>query len=137
MRRRTLFVALAGLAVVVAAGVVVLWPRASRITRSQFDHIQELMTFDEAVAILGQPGDFRTGPTQRAGRKLQLTVGHPTLDAGVTQRWSSDEAIYSLQFGANGNLDYGVLIQVQRVSQSPFENLLWRAQRQWHRWFPE
>jgi hypothetical protein len=33
MRRRTLLVALAGLAVVVAAGAVVVWPRAERITR--------------------------------------------------------------------------------------------------------
>jgi hypothetical protein len=23
------------------------------------------------------------------------------------------------------------------VMQTPLENLLWRAQRQWHRWFPE
>ena len=32
MRRRTLLVALAGLAVVVAAGVAVLWPRPARVT---------------------------------------------------------------------------------------------------------
>jgi hypothetical protein len=27
-------------------------------------------------------------------------------------------------------------IQVKRVEQGPLANLLWRAKRQWHRWFP-
>ena len=42
MRRRTLLVALAGLAVVVAAGVVVLWPRPApeQITRENYDRIR-------------------------------------------------------------------------------------------------
>jgi hypothetical protein len=37
MRSRKLLVALTGLAVVVAAGAVVLWPRTDRITRERFD----------------------------------------------------------------------------------------------------
>jgi hypothetical protein len=55
-------VVLAGLAVVVAAGAVVLWPRLpSRITRENFDRLKKGMSRAEVEAILGPPGDCRTG----------------------------------------------------------------------------
>ena len=61
MRRRKLLVVLAGLAVLVAAGAVVLWPEPpSRITRENFDRVREGMTQAEVEAILGPPGDYRT-----------------------------------------------------------------------------
>jgi hypothetical protein len=62
MRRRKLLVVLAGLAVVGAAGAVVLWPKPpSRITQENFDLIRDGMTRAEVEAILGPPGDQRTG----------------------------------------------------------------------------
>jgi hypothetical protein len=80
VRRRKLLVALAGLAVVVAAVVVVLWPRPDRITQENYDRIRvgglwgedwathdnrapvkKGMTRTEVEAILGPPGDYRTG----------------------------------------------------------------------------
>jgi hypothetical protein len=57
-----LLVALAGLAVVIAAGVVVLWPREDRVTRGNFDRIRAGMSRAEVEAILGPPGDYTTGP---------------------------------------------------------------------------
>jgi hypothetical protein len=88
MRRRKLLVALVGLAVVVAAGAVVLWPQAappSRVTRENYDCIQEGMTRAEVEAILGPPGDYRTG------------LGESVLgeaDYGITQImvWMPDPA---------------------------------------------
>jgi hypothetical protein len=55
--------ALAGLAVVVAVGVVVLWPRTepNRITRENCYQIKEAMSRAEVEAILGPPGDYSTG----------------------------------------------------------------------------
>ena len=44
MRRRKPLVVVAGLAVVVAAGVVVLWPRADRVTRENFRRIETGMS---------------------------------------------------------------------------------------------
>ena len=74
MRRRTLLVALAVLAVVVAAGAVVLWPRGKpdRITQANF---------------------------------------------GLAYKYNCSRDIRTAQ-------------------QSPVANLLWRAKRLWHRWFP-
>jgi hypothetical protein len=93
MRRRTLLVALAGLAVVVAAGVVVAWPRlipiapkrpgripavdrvaapaerppnpsqASPKLVDNFRRLKRGMSRADVEAILGPPGDFSTHPT--------------------------------------------------------------------------
>ena len=58
---------LAGLAMVVAAGVPVLWHRSSRVTRENFSQIGMGMTKAEVDEILGPPGDYRTalGETER------------------------------------------------------------------------
>jgi outer membrane protein assembly factor BamE (lipoprotein component of BamABCDE complex) len=61
VQRRKLLLALAGLALVVA-GTFVLWPRANRITRENFDHIEKGMSRAQVESILGPPGDYRTGP---------------------------------------------------------------------------
>jgi hypothetical protein len=59
MQRRTLLVALAGLAVVVAAGVVVLLHAELRhdFTRQDFKRLRLGMTRAEAEAVLGCPAD--------------------------------------------------------------------------------
>jgi hypothetical protein len=53
-------VALVGLAVVVAAGAVVLWPRPERIAWERFDRIHYGMTRAEVESVLGPAGDYRT-----------------------------------------------------------------------------
>ena len=61
MRRRKLLVALAGLAVAVAAGAVVLWPRtidmSPGVTLHNFVRLKEGMTLSDVATILGPPGD--------------------------------------------------------------------------------
>jgi hypothetical protein len=73
MRRRKLLVALAGPAVVVAVGAVVLWPAPTlvRVTKEHVDLIcvsdsdddEDAMTRAGVEAILGPPGDYTTRPT--------------------------------------------------------------------------
>jgi hypothetical protein len=73
MRRRTLLVALAGLAVVVAAGAVVLWPGPDRITLENLHEIRMGLSLAEVEAILGPAGDYCTAPA-RFTRALQLSA---------------------------------------------------------------
>jgi hypothetical protein len=138
MRRPTLLVALAGLAVVVAVGVVVLWPRQNRITQENFDRIREGMSLAEVEAILGPPGDYRTGPT------AYEEVG-PTEEYDPTRmEWWTDTLLIDIDFDETGPLERGGTQRAAkawvdpctRVPQGPLDNLLWRAKRQWHRWFP-
>jgi hypothetical protein len=151
MRRRTLLVALAGLAVVVAAGaVVVLWPREDRITQENCDRIHEGMTLTEVEAILGPPGDYRNGPTDPepqpfwAGWSVGPDPDYPPLiwqgDRGVIwvfRKGHGDPSIVGDEPDDPDNVSGTRFLEVQRVPQDPLANLLWRLKRRWHRWFPE
>jgi hypothetical protein len=89
MRRRTLLVALVGLAVVAAVGVFVAGPspEPSLVTRENFDRIKGGMSRVDVAAILGPPGDYRTGPGDIAASdglwEEQIDLGDdsgPSLD---------------------------------------------------------
>jgi hypothetical protein len=157
MRRWRLLVAPAGLAV-----VVVLWPQPPsriRITRETFERIREGMSRAEVLAILGgPPGDYRGGPTTapqgipfigpqlRDGattkdilaRAAKLLDHDEPLEITPCSRvtWSGDVGELSVCFGADGTQS-SYFWAVSRLPQGPLDNLLWRAKRQWHRWFPE
>jgi hypothetical protein len=74
MRKRKLLVVLAGLAVVVAVGVVVLCLQPSRITRDNFDCIHHGMTRAEVEVIPGPPGDYTTGPYLTGFRPMTIST---------------------------------------------------------------
>jgi hypothetical protein len=164
MRRRKVLVGLGGLAVVVAAGTVVLWPRAERVTRENFDRIQIGMSQADMEAILGPPGDYRTGLGEAGvdrtglgehgvvvdmqnmywvpddpdstlpnwGRNLANRPEEPASWA----TWSSDSFEIVTHFDHSGGVAH-LWGYPRRTTQGPVANLLWRAKRQWHRWFPE
>ena len=140
MRRRKLLVVLAGLAVAVAAGVVVLWPsQPSRITQENCDRIKKGMSRAEVETILGPPGDYRTGPLQ------DVLVWHPILDGTTwhdqctnSSAWVGDTGWVRVQFNnGDGTVFASDFFESKRIAQHPLDNLLWRAKRQWQRWFPE
>jgi hypothetical protein len=140
MRRRKLLVALAGLAVI-AVGAVVLWPRADRITRENFDRIKKGMGRAEVEAILGPPGDYTTGPTQTTF--LESASKHPvswtrgSVFTPVIEFWETDDAAIEVGYGPSGELLFTIRRGQKRLQQSPLDNLIWRVNRQCHRWFPE
>jgi hypothetical protein len=147
MRRRTLLVVLAGLAVVIAAGAVVLWPQTepNRITSENCDRIKEGMSRAEVETILGPPGDYRTGPTQGV---VQWELNGERKLNGERTTWHDQCSNYSAWVGDTGwvkvefnNRDATVwasdFFESKRIAQHPLDNLIWRAKRQWHRWFPE
>jgi hypothetical protein len=141
MRRRKLLVALAGLAMVVAAGTFILWPRAVvleprplRATRQNYDRIRIGITRAEVEASLGPPGDYTTGPTHPTGRDHGVE-GSSLVCASVTQ-WLTDNGSIVVEFDARGRVRGWSWGGTQRVEQGPLDTLLWNANRQWHRWFP-
>ena len=154
MRRRKLLVVLAGLAVGVAAGLVVLWPRsASRITRENFNHIQIGMSRADVEAFLGPPGDYRTGLGE-IGEVVdtQNMLWVPDVIDSTLPNWSRNpgQSPEDPRRWANWLSDWFVILIViddsgqvvqkqldpRRTTQGLLDNLLWRAKRQWHRWFP-
>jgi hypothetical protein len=156
MRRRTLLVVLAGLAVVGAVGVVVLWPKpiTPGLTQESFDRVEEGMTRPEVETLLGKASSFDGGGLRVLPPSGVLPPTHP--DWGIW-RWDdraslppedggtapSGQWLYVVTTAASVSFDtsgratskYSEIFAVRE----PFSisSLLWRAKRQWHRWFPE
>ncbi len=139
MKRYLLAVlALAALAV---ASTRVLWPQRDRVTQENIDRIQAGMSRAEVEAILGPLGDHRTGPTKR--RRLEILTRGYEWPPGVTpisnrtsrEQWAGDRGDCWVDFGPSGVI-HTAFEPVDRIQQSPLENLLWRVRRQWKRWFP-
>jgi hypothetical protein len=139
MRRRTLFVALAGLAVVVAAGVVALWPPPDRITPEKLARLQTGMSRADVEQVIGAPGNYSTSPLVVSGgavfdlSQIRGTVSDDRLC------WITDTVIVEVQLD-----EHGRVTSVGSVPCTPsrrlFDDLIWliwRAKRQWHRWFRE
>ena len=149
MRRRTLLVALAGLAVAVAAGLVVLWPRPERITPENYARVRTGMSRTQVEEILGLPGDYRTGPgATNLGRDVIMWVIDPDVHPYPPSSWSKiDEGPHSWGYWLGDSFQISVAIDdsghvqemhgfPRRAVQGAVANFLWRAKRQWHRWFP-
>jgi hypothetical protein len=138
MRKWKLLVVLAGLAVVTAAGVVV-WPRPNRVTAENVERLRVGMTRNEVEAIIGLPGDHSTQETV----VMPMTSTSWTDVIGETNRnerkdrWIGDDTWVDVAFDKTGQVTWMQLGKRNVVDHGLFGNLLWRAKRQWHRWFPE
>jgi hypothetical protein len=156
MRKRKLLIVTAGLAVVVAAGVVVLWPRADRVTRENYDRVELGMSRSEVEAILGPGGDYRTGhgETGYGIPENMYWTADPDPASTVMQNWSRNPGLPNppenpllWAFWVNDSFaivigidDSGSVVEKlgypRRTTKGPLDNLLWRLKRAWHRWFP-
>jgi hypothetical protein len=133
MRRRKLIVAAAlAMLTLVVVGAFALWPQSSRITGENFDHIRKGMTRAEVEAILGPPGDYTTGPVNYDASPPLYFLS----PAGSVAFWNSDMAYAHVLFDASDKVEEIFSHPGRRQEQGPLDNLLWRAKRQWQRWFP-
>jgi hypothetical protein len=148
MGRRKLLVALAGLAVVVAAVAVVASSRPSRITRENFSRITNDMDRAQMLALFGPPADNRSGPTELdfadsvSVCTLYKNADYARSDSSIPTiaedlEWHEDTSRIYAMFDGQGKLVLASYYPARRQEQGIVENLVWRAQRQWHRCFPE
>ncbi len=132
MRKRKLW-AVAGLAVaalLAVAGALALLFAPSHAMRDKIARIHEGMILTEVEAILGPPGDYRTEPTGGA------PVYIPTITLmSIPEMWQTDEGTLYLYF-ASGSVIHKWFLPGDALDQSPMQNLVGRAKRQWRRWFP-
>jgi hypothetical protein len=144
MRRRKLLVALAGLAVVVAAGAVALWPRtdpASRIMQRNFERIKPGMTMAEVSAMPGPPGDykapespveFHTGDGPTFGNMMTPIDGPKRVEI-----WENGTAFVTVEVDSSDTVRWGTFDPQYVPNDSVVNRSIAWAKRQWHRWFPE
>jgi hypothetical protein len=141
-----------------AGAVFVLWPRPALITHENMTHIREGMPRAEVERILGGlPGDYRTAPTfenpnnPRCGGEIDPQASHIERQSGIDRYyslgpdndhfrdqgfWFGDEGFVSVTF-TGGVVESRYFEQTEMKEQGPFDNFVWRARRQWGKWFPE
>ena len=136
MRRRKLLV-LTGLAVVVAAGMVVVWPEPPslvRVTMENCNLIRLGMTRAEVEAILGPPGDYRSHPTEGFPPRGPNPV---TSGASFTcLQWQGDTIDIQICVTPNGDMLEMKAMSSQPAKLGPLDPLRWYAKRVWRRCFP-
>jgi hypothetical protein len=158
--------ALAVVALVVAGVMLLRDPPAPRLTRANADKLHYGMTGAEVEALLGPPGDYRTGTTDSNAppgkvRWIDLYGDKPRPSPEIWIGWNhyvweSDEVTVQIQFDdepdkqgviypkkarwpdlAANNIKVAVCEGMTRQEQSALDNFLWRLKRQWRKWFPE
>jgi hypothetical protein len=147
--RKWKLIAVAGLAVLVAAGAFILWPQPCRVTLENVRRIHSGMSPQEVEAILGPAGDHSTRP-------LVLHIGHdsddPTIpfepsDGAMPRegraariRWTDDGGTVRIFFFSTGRTYCDAwepsILPLKTVQQGPPDILRWRAKRLWRKWFP-
>jgi hypothetical protein len=139
MRRRTLLVVLAGLAVVVAAGVVVLWPRASQVTLENCQCICKGMTrFDVELILGGPPGDYRTRPTWDWRQEDDFMRSSFLFDHDRrVGHWYGDGVMLVVVFDPDDKVFIADSRHIGGPTASVLDTWKWQLKRQWHRWFLE
>jgi hypothetical protein len=111
-----------------------LWPRPNRFTPENYDRIHKGMTQSEVEALLGPPGDYTTMDTDLGGTAT-MDVDH----SGGQYRpvvWRSERANVFVHLNPRGEVVGKGYFPVQAVDHGPLGNVLWRAKRQWQKWFP-
>jgi len=141
MRRRKPWWVVAGLAVLIVAGAFALSPRVDPVTEENFGRVQDGMSRAEVEAILGPPGDYTTGPRlvlepPGPDRACQPDPAHPWTHPDYVG-WVTDRHCLWIGFSPAGRVQEKYLEPVGDLSKGALDDLLWRAERQWQRWFPE
>jgi hypothetical protein len=132
----------------IALGIITLlvWPRPSRFTEQNVKLIKEGMSRAEVESILGPPGDYTTGDISSDENNSGTTfdpLANPYQEFRLNMRgqlteacWCNDSIALCVAFDEQSRVFMFPNWKVNRVRQSPLESLVWRAKRQWRRWFP-
>jgi hypothetical protein len=104
------------------------------ITRENFGRFQIGMSRAEVEAILGPPGDYRTGPTTHADPgSWQIVVDGRMQDLRLFT-WQADSAIVAVWFGQSDISEWKAFQPTARLPEpSVTETFLARVKRYWHR----
>ena len=128
--------------VLVLAGAVafVLWPAPDRITKENLWRIHNGMSQTEVVAILGPPGDYRTGPTIDSGDGGGAILwGEGLLDHPIVDHleWVGDTQNIKIWFEAGTERVEQISLNANhRLEESLVDRFHRGAKRRWKQWFP-
>jgi hypothetical protein len=118
MRKRRLLAVLAGLALAVAAGVVVS-TRPSTIAFENFSRIEVGMDRAQVLALLGPPVDNRSGPTIEFNVGFQVIGNffdaHGSFIRGENLQWDDDNSQIEVTFSTTGKVVWATCQPTRRA----------------------
>jgi hypothetical protein len=124
-----------GLVVVLVSPVFAPRPGPDQVTPQNYARTCDGMTREEVETILGPPGDYRTGPTEQ-NEGVTIQAAWAWMRYPRAEIWESDSGACFVAFSPTGRMEVSQFLVRKKVQQGPLADLLWRAKRQWHRWFP-
>jgi hypothetical protein len=97
------------------------------------------MTRAEVETILGPPGDHRTEPAEYS--RLVYLAGQRAQSIGddypaASHWWEGNTSLVIVSYNYSDRVTDFTRADAINPKPSAVEILLWRAKRQWHRWFP-
>ncbi len=151
MRKWILLAAfVASIVMLASTGAYVLWPQPDRITKANYERIEEGMTRAEVEALLGPPGNYQTGPMNLQDPQVfgLFPMGIPPdfCDAWETSPDPDERLIRGWWQGNEGCIMvvctpkvvlHKLFINGTRKEQGLLDNFLWRAKRRWQKLFPQ
>jgi hypothetical protein len=154
VRKWKLLLTLAMLVLSLTAATFVPWPGSQplRITQENFARIHQGMSRAEVEAILGSPGDYRTGPTElvlvsgisdavSTPAQMAHYFGKPNpvpelFDNGCTfGLWQCDGTVIWICYD-KGGVSMSEFAPLARERRGAVTDFVWRLERMWRRWFP-
>jgi hypothetical protein len=142
MRRWKLQGTLAVVVALAASGAFAVRSQPRRFTYDNCERIEDGMSRAEVEAMLGPPGDYRTGPSDLPDAYeilCRLRRGgmrhHKMSTTWRADVWGNDVCVLLVTYDCEmvtSRLPWAV----EKVPQPPLDNLLWRAKRLWREWFP-
>jgi hypothetical protein len=125
---------LAGVAVVLAAGTgYLLWPRTDRITQENFGRVHAGMSRREVEAVLGKPGDYRSGRTSHDPPWIKAAVGEPL----EWVQWEGDAGAALVGYDSSGSVRKELFLAATPLKLTPLDRLGWRIGQLLERWIPD
>jgi hypothetical protein len=131
MRRRTLLVALAGLAAAITVAATWLWTRTNPVTRENYARTALGMSRSEVCAILGSPYDYTYGEANVFGARLEGKLHEEDLP----ETWTADGCQIWMFFDQEGKVTARSCCLCQAASVSLRKKLLWHYYRLRQKWF--
>ncbi len=119
---------------------VMLYGSPDRVTRENGVRVGPDMTVAAVRSVLGPPGDYTTGPVRPDGapKFATKTPDGPVMlikEGWRVEDWNSDSAIIWVMYDEYGIVKCRMMTPAMKEQQSIFDNLAWRAKRQWRKWF--
>lgn len=137
IKKRLVLVAALALAALVVTGILISPEPESRLKVAEYYRVGPRMTLEQVEAILGKPGDYRTGLRSLEPVNVQVPSAVFQNDRAPprVEAWHGDYVSFVVYFDSTGRSFRKAIVPAARSRPSTLEYLISRARRTWNGFF--